>query len=131
MNDVRFTLCHRDHVSGEPHPDFALRFHNIVNTFVDWTKSNLWATMAHLNPYFDLDRGTAVSGATVLMFDCAGRALAINSDGTPVMVYEGGREKPTFPGQISQGIGQRVPLLNISSEIKMSGNEVLFVPRLR
>lgn len=131
ISDVRFTFCHRKHVSGKPHPDFAERFNDIVNTFVDWTKSNLWATMAHLNPYFNLDSGSVVNGASVLMFDCASRTTAINPDGTPVMTYEGGREKPAFPGQISRGIGQKVPLLNLSSEIKMSDDKVLFVPRSR
>lgn len=130
-SDVRFTFCHRNHVSGEPHPDFAERFDDIVNTFVDWTRSNLWNTMAHLNPYFNLDSGSAVNGASILMFGCAGRTPTINPDGTPVMVYEGGREKSAIPGQIGQGIGPKVPLLNVSSEIKMSGNKVLFIPRSR
>lgn len=128
-SDVRFTFCHRKHVNDKTHPDFAERFNAIVNTFVDWTKSNLWTTMAHLNPYFDLDNGSTVNGAKVLMFSCARRTPAVNPDGVPVMVYEDGREKPTIPGQISQGIGQKVPLLEIASEIKMSENKVLFVPR--
>lgn len=130
-NDVRFTFCHRDYVNSDPHPDFAERFNDIVNVFVDWTKSSLWDTMAHLNPYFDTDTGSAVEGASVLMFGCTRRTPAVNSDGTPVVVYEGGREKPTAPGQMSRGIGEKVPLLNIASEIKMSGNKVLFVPRSR
>lgn len=130
-SDIRFTFCHRKHVSGEPHPNFSARFNDIVSTFVDWTKSNLWTTMAHLNPYFDLDSGSAVNGAKVLMFSCAGRTPAIKQGGAPVMVYEGGREKSAVPGQIGQGIRPKVSLLNVSSEIRMSGNEVLFTPGSR
>lgn len=129
MSDVRFTFCHRKHVNDKTHPDFAERFNAIVNTFVDWTKFNIWTTTAHLNPYYDLDSGSVVNGVKVLMFSCASRTTAVNPDGGPVMVYEGGREKPAFPGQFTQGIGLKVPLLNVASEIKISGNKVLLVPR--
>lgn len=130
-SDVRFTFCHRNHVSGKPHPNFAANFQPIVDTFVDWTKASLWNTEAHMNPYYDLDNRSAVNGSEVLMLGCNSRTPAINSDGTPVMRYEGGREKPASPGQMSRGIGEKVPLLNLAPEIKMSGNQVLFVPHYR
>ena len=123
MSDVRFTFCHRRHLNDAPsHPNFVARFNQLVDTFVDLTKSNLWTTMAHLNSYLNED-GTAGKGS-VLMLDCAGRKEAVKPDGTPVMVYEGGREKPVFQGQISQGIGSKVPILNKASELKLTSKEV-------
>ena len=125
-SDVRFTLCHRRHLSGAPpHENFVERFNILVNTFVDFTKSNLWAVQGYLNPYL-LENGVPTSHS-VLMLNCAGRKPAINSDGTPVMVYEGGREKSLMPGHIGQGIGLKISILNKASEMKLAGKKVQLV----
>ncbi|OGN13989.1 MAG: hypothetical protein A3J47_04315 [Candidatus Yanofskybacteria bacterium RIFCSPHIGHO2_02_FULL_43_22] len=124
--DVRFTFCHRRHLSGiPPHENFVEKFNELVNTFVDFTKSNLWAVQGYLNPYL-LENGVPTSHS-VLMLNCAGRKPAINPDGTPVMVFEGGREKPLMPGHIGQGIGPKISILNKASEMKLAGKKVQLV----
>lgn len=122
-DDVRFTFCRRRHLNNIPlHPNFVRRFDDMAKVFFDLGKSNLWTVMGHLNPYLNED-ATADKGS-VLMLDCNGRRQVINPDGTPVMVYESGREKPTFPGMPSQGIGPKVPLLNKASNLKIFGKKV-------
>ena len=125
---MRFTFCYRRHLTDDPpHPDFVERFDQLVNTFVDLTKSNLWAVQTYRNPYLNKD-GTAGNGS-VLMLDCAGRKSAINPDGTPVMEYEGGRKQVLTPeGRvIDQGVGPKVSILNKASELKLAGNKVQLV----
>ena len=122
-SDVRFTFCHRQHLAeNSPHPDFVERFHQLVGTFIDLTKSNLWTTMAHLNPYLNED-GTASKGS-VLMLDCNGRKEAIQPDGKPVMVYD---ERDEF----GQGIGPKISILNKASELKLVGKEVQLVTAIK
>ena len=127
MSDVRFTFCRRKSVNDTPpHENFVDRFNQLVNAFVDLTKLNLWTTMGHLNPYLNKD-GTTTGKGSVLMLDCAGRKEAVKPDGKPVMVYEGGREKPLMPGYISQGIGAKIPLINRAKELKLAGKKVQLV----
>ena len=128
MSDVRFTFCHRRHLADDPpHPDFVEKFDRLVNTFVDLTKSNLWAVQAYRNPYLNED-GTAGKGS-VLMLNCAGRKEAVRPDGTPVLEYTGGREQVLTPEgrAISQGIGPKVSILNKASELKLVGKEVQLI----
>ena len=126
MSDVRFTFVHRKSINDiPPHKNFVERFNQLVNTFVDLTKSNLWMVEGYLNSYLNED-GTAGKGS-VLMLDCAGRKEAVKPDGKPVMVFEGGREKPLMPGVVGRGIGPKVPLLNKASELKLVGKEVQLV----
>ena len=120
MSDVRFTFVHRKSINDTPpHENFVERFNQLVNTFVDLTKLNLWMTEAYLNSYLNED-GTAGKGS-VLMLDCAGRKEAFKPDGTPVMVYEGGRD------DLGRGIGPKVPLLNKAGELKLAGKKVQLV----
>ena len=129
MSDVRFTFVHRKSINDiPPHENFVERFNQLVNAFVDFTKSNLWTTMGHLNPYLNKD-GTAGKGS-VLMLDCAGRKEAVKPDGKPVRVYKGGREQVPAPegGRvISQGIGPKVSILNKASKLKLAGKNVQLV----
>ncbi|OGN12946.1 MAG: hypothetical protein A3A13_02765 [Candidatus Yanofskybacteria bacterium RIFCSPLOWO2_01_FULL_43_22] len=129
ISDVRFTFCRRRHLTDDPppHENFVERFSQLVNTFVDFTKSNLWMTEAYLNPYLNKD-GTTGKGS-VLMIDCAGRKSAVNPDGTPIMVFEGGREKSSAPGMIGQGIGPKISILNKASELKLVGKNVQLITR--
>ena len=128
ISDVRFTFCRRRHLTDDPpHPDFVEKFDRLVNTFVDLTKSNLWAVQAYRNPYLNED-GTAGKGS-VLMLNCAGRKEAVRPDGTPVLEYTGGREQVLTPEgrAISQGIGPKVSILNKASELKLVGKEVQLI----
>ena len=125
MSDVRFTFCHRRHLTDDsPHPDFVERFNQLVNTFVDLTKSNLWMVEGYLNSYLNKD-GTASEGS-VLMLDCAGRKEAVQQDSKPVMVFEGGQEQVlTSEGRVvSQGVGPKVSIRTKASEMNLAGKKV-------
>jgi len=129
-SDVRFTFCHRQYLTNNLlHPDFVERFHQLVSIFIDLTKSNLWTTMIHLNLYLNKNGTTGKKEQDVLMLDCNGRKEAIQPDGKPVMVYEGGREQVSTPESrvISRGIGPKVSILNKASELKLAGNKVQLV----
>lgn len=127
-SDVRFTLCHHTHLDDNPrHPDFASRIDRLNDFFLEETRNSLWSVQGYLNPYL-LENGIPTKHS-VLMLNCARRKPVINPDGSPVMVYEGGREKPAFPGQFTQGIGPKVLLTDKANQLKLVRNEVQLITR--
>ena len=123
--DVRFTFCHIQYLNDTPaHPVFTARFEQLINVFIDFRKS-IWTTMAHLNSYLSED-GSSGKGS-VLMWDCNGRRKAVNLDGSPVTVYEGGRQKPFGLGFVGQGIGPKVSLMDKASHLKLIDKKVQMV----
>ena len=90
-------------------------------------KNNLWSVQGYLNPYL-LENGVPTSHS-VLMLNCAGRKEAIKPDGSPVMVYEGGRAEPLMPGYIGEGIGPKVPLIDKASRLELVRKKVQLITR--
>jgi len=130
-SDVRFTFCHRQHLNDTPsHPIFIVRFQSLLESFVDFTKSNLWTLMGFINPYLNEDSTTGTGKGRVLMLDCNARKPLFNSDGSLAMVYEGGREKPIMPGGISRGIGSKVPLFKKAVQLQLIGKKIRLVSPL-
>lgn len=126
MGDVRFTFCHRQHLSEKPlHENFVAIKDRCYEVFAEMAINNLWSVEGYLNPHFQED-GTVGVGS-VLMLDCNSRKQAI-LDGKPIKVFEGGREKPVFPRQTSQGIGPKVSLIDKASRLELTGNEVVLMP---
>lgn len=123
-----FTFCHRQYLSDDPpHPNFVERRGDIEEFFRDATTNNLWTAMGFLNPYLMADG--VHTGQSVLMLKCTGRKALFEPDGTPVMVYEGGREKATSPGQFTRGIGAKVSLTERAEKMNLVGNEIRLVTK--
>lgn len=118
-SDVRFTFCHRQHLNNGPlHPDFLARYDDLMIALGRMTRNNLWETFGHLNPYLENDKQTDHS---ILMLNCAGRKEAIKSNGTPVMVYQGGRD------ELGRGVGPRVRLTSFAHQLVLADNKVNFL----
>ena len=109
---VRFVFCHRKHLKpNELFPEFVAKKAELENIFTDMTSKNLWATMGHLNPYFEDNRPRSQH---VLMFGCAGRIP--NTE-----VFQGGRDEN------NRGIGPKVLLSTLSHQLNLTGNEVILM----
>lgn len=114
-DDTRFIFCHRDHRDGSDlHTNFKGHYNELVSVLLSTAMHNLWSTSAYLNPYVLNGEQT---GQSILVFDSNSRQETVKQDGSPVMAYEGGHEKPTVPGQIGKGIGPLVPLVKRANKL--------------
>jgi hypothetical protein len=110
MSSVWFVYCHREHLKrDELYPDFVAQKENLERVFSDFVRDNLWATQAHLNPYFE----NGMTGSQkVLMLGCAGRV-------PDTEVFSGGRDVN------NRGIGPKVLLSSLSHRITLDNGEVI------
>ncbi len=113
MSFVRFVFCHKKHVNRKKlYPYFVAKRVGLEVALVDLVRNNLWATQGHLNPYFETDGSQ--SNDKVLMLGCAGRVP--NTE-----VFRDGRDEN------GRGIGPKVLLSTLSSNLNLIGNEVILV----
>ncbi len=108
MSFVRFVFCRKEHIKPLS-PDFLTKRGQLEDVFDNLVATNLWATQAHLNLYFDSD--AKPTSQKVLMLGCAGR--------TPnTEVFAGGRDEN------NRGIGPKVLMSTISSRLELENGEV-------
>ncbi len=116
--DVRFVFCHKSHIiAGKLNPDFVAKRDELIEAFVNIADDNLWAVQGHLNPYYLPDDST--SGDHVLMLDCNNRQATVEQSGyKKVMTYRDGRDI------FGQGLGPRVPLIDLAKKMVVASGEV-------
>lgn len=115
---VRFVLCHKDYVRhGELHPEFVAKRQKLMDSLTGLLVANLWAVQGYLNPYLHTDGRP--TGHKVLMLNCAGRVPTVNSDGTSVKVWSGGRD------EMKQGVGELIPLRDNSQKISIDEADIV------
>ena len=110
MSFVRFVFCRKEHVNrNELFHDFLAKRTELLIIFNDLVIKNLWATQAHLNPYFETG---SPSGYQVLMLGCAGRI-------PDTEVFSGGRD------ETNRGIGPKIQKSLISNYLVLTTHDVV------
>ena len=139
---VRFVFCQKEHLNlAGLRPEFIAQRDGLLESFNRLADKNLWQTMAYINPFFIAGKATS---ETVLVLDGNSRketvklvqTSSIKTGGMefptefaeqPVMVFQGGREKPRPFETIGQGIGPKVLLTDKANRLKLVGNDVVLV----